>query len=114
MIYLFVGLASSGILARVYLLAHRGGFLLEDASRETLTRIIFEFAGTVFGLIGFVVAFLLFAWWVPILAFVVGYWVVPVFIVKRLTFPLLYNIRFLFTLTSAACSILLISIFFDI
>jgi len=111
MIYLFIGLASSGILARLTLLAHRGGFFLADEANKSMAKVVFELGGTIAGLAGFVVAFLIFAWWVPLLAFAIGYWAIPVFTVNLSTFPLLYSLRFLFTLVSTACSILLIMIF---
>jgi hypothetical protein len=111
MIYLFVGLASSGILARLTLLAHRGEFFLADESNKPMARVVFELVGMIVGIAGFAVAFLIFDWWIPLLAFVIGYWVIPVFTVNLSTFPLLYNLSFLFTLVSAACSILLIMIF---
>ncbi len=113
MIYLFVGLASSGIFARLTLLAHRGGFFLDDQAAKSGTKVAFEFAGMIFGLASFVVSFLLFEWWIPLSALAVGYWVVPLFVVNMSTFHLLYQFGFLFTLVSGACSILLVLIFLN-
>lgn len=104
MIFLFVGLIASGIGARLVLLAHRGGFFLQDEAAKSSGYVVFDLVGTILGLSSFVVSFFLFDWWLPILAFVIGYWVVPGFIINRGSFVFFYPIRVLISLISTGCA----------
>lgn len=104
MIFLFIGLAASGISARLNLLAARGGWLHQENLHKPIAQVIFELLGTVAGLAAFVAAFTFLDWWIPIIAFAIGFWVLPVMVVKESTLGLLYGIRFLLFLVSFSCS----------
>ena len=77
MIYvLFIGMAASGIVARVILLSHRGGFFFEDEARKSPTMVVVDLLGTAIGFAAFVISFLVFDWWWPLIALAVGYWLI--------------------------------------
>ena len=97
-------MAASGISARLNLLAARGGWLHEENLHKPMAQVIFELLGTVAGLAAFVAAFTFLDWWIPIVAFVIGFWVIPVIAVNKSTFGAIYSIRFLLFLVSFSCS----------
>jgi hypothetical protein len=104
MAFLFVGLIAGGIGARLTLLAHRGGFFFQDEAAKSSSMVFFDLLGTILGLSSFIVSFFLFEWWLPVVAFVLGYWVVPVITVSRSSFAFLYSIRLLFAMMSTGCA----------
>ena len=104
MIFLFIGLAASGISARLTLLAARGGWLHQENLHKPMLQVIFELLGTIVGLAAFVAAFTFLDWWIPLIAFAIGFWVLPVVVVKRSNFELLYSTRFLMLLVSFSSS----------
>ena len=77
---------ASGIFARISLLSYRGGWLLEDQFRKSPGITIFEFVCNVVGISAFIISFLLFDWWWPLITFFVGYWLVAPFVVTRASF----------------------------
>ena len=50
MVYIFVGMAFSGIVGRLALLAHRGGLLLEDNAQKSDSVVILELFGLIVGI----------------------------------------------------------------
>ncbi len=114
MIWLFVGMIASGIGARVALLSHRGGWLLEDQARKSNGLTIFELSGTVAGIAAFVVSFLLFQWWVPLVALALGYWFVAPFVVTRTSYPFFYQTQFVTSLVALVCSCILCATYFKV
>lgn len=114
MIFLFVGMIASGIAARVTLLSHRGGWFLEDQTRKSSGMVVFDLIGTVSGLAAFIISFLLFAWWIPIVALVVGYWLIAPFVVTRSSYAFFYQTQVVTALIAMACSIAICGIYFGL
>ena len=105
---LFIGLIAGGLNARVALLSHRGGWLLEDQNAKPIWQVFVELFGTIVGIVGFVFGFLLFPWWAPVVAFAGGFWIVPTFSVSRATYPTFYRCSTLLSLISFGCAAFLI------
>ena len=114
MIFLFVGMIASGISARIALLSYRGGWLLEDQVRKSSGVTIFELVGSVAGISAFIISFLLFDWWWPLIAFFVGYWLLAPFVITRASFAFFYQIQLVITLIAFACSLAIFEIYFDL
>jgi len=114
LIFLFAGLIASGIFARVTLLSHRGGWFLEDQATKSSGMVIFELIGTVSGFAAFIISFLLFNWWWPLIALTFGYWIVAPFIVTRSSYTFFYQTQFITALISLTCSLAILSIYFEI
>ena len=114
MIFLFVGMIASGISARVTLLSHRGGWFYEDEAQKPMPMVIFDLIGTVSGLAAFVISFLLFQWWIPLVALAVGYWIIAPFVVTRLSHAFFYQIQTLTALVALICSGLICAMYFEI
>ena len=112
MVFLFIGMIASGISSRVSLLSHRGGWLLEDQANKSSGMVVFDLIGTVFGIAAFVISFLLFDWWLPLLALAIGYWFVSPFIVTRNSYAFFYQTQFVTTLVSLVCSFAICAIYF--
>lgn len=113
MIFLFVGLIASGISARVTLLSHRGGLFLEDQARKSPGMVVFDLIGTVAGIAAFLISFLLFEWWWPLIALALGYWLIGPLVVTRGTFGFFYQIQFLTALAALLCSLAIFGIYFE-
>ena len=111
-IALFIGQLASGLNARRALLSYRGGILFQEVNSYSNLRNYFELLGTVVGIAGFIVSFFLFPWWVPIVAFVFGFWVVPPFAVSNATFVAMNHISPFFSLVSCGCGAFLIYYYF--
>ena len=86
MVFLFIGLAASGVLARLNLIAARGGWLHIEGQRKPVVQVLFELFGAIIGLAAFAAAFTFLSWWIPLLAFVIGYRVIPGLLVTINTF----------------------------
>jgi hypothetical protein len=114
MIFLFVGMIASGISARVTLLSHRGGWFLEDQVGKSSGMVIFDLVGTVSGIAAFIISFLLFEWWLPLIALALGYWFVAPFVVTRSSYAFFYQCQFVTTLVALACSIAIVDLYFGI
>ncbi len=114
MIFLFVGMIASGIAARVTLLSHRGGWFLEDQAKKTKGMVFFDLLGTVSGIAAFIISFLLFDWWWPLIAFVVGYWLVAPFVVTRSSYAFFYGTQVITALVSLICSLAICAIYFGV
>ena len=114
MIFLFIGMIASGTHARITLLSHRGGWFYIDQARKSFGMILFELFGTFSGLTAFVISFLLFEWWWPLVALSVGYWVIPEFVVTRNSYSFFYQIQFLLSLAALVCSVAICGIYFEI
>lgn len=113
MIYLFVGMALSGIGARLVLLAHRGGFFLQHEAQKSFGVVVLEFLGFLAGIAAFIVSFFLFQWWVPPLALAVGYWLIAPFVVTRNTFAAVWQLKGLLTIGAITCSVMLLNRYFE-
>lgn len=113
MFFLFFGMIASGISARVTLLSHRGGWLLEDHARKSPAMIIFDLIGTVSGIAAFIISFLLFDWWLPLVAMAIGYWLVAPFIVTRNSYAFWYQTQFVTALVAMGCSFAICGIYFE-
>ena len=111
---LFIGMIASGITARVTLLSQRGGWFLEDQARKSGVRVMLDLVGLIAGLAAFFLSFMLFDWWLPILALTFGYWFAAPFIVSRSTYAFFYQIQFMFSLVSLTCSLLICASFFEV
>ena len=114
MIFLFIGMVASGISSRVTLLSHRGGWFLEDQARKSSGMVIFDLIGTVAGIAAFIISFLLFDWWWPLIALAVGYWFVAPFVVTRSSFAFFYQTQFVTALIALACSLTICGIYFEV
>jgi len=108
MVYLFVGLGCSGILARLHLLMARGGWLHQDNMRKPGAQVLFELAGSLSGIASFILSFFLFSWWIPLAALALGYWIIAPIVVTRDSFVTVYTMSFALALVSLACSVLII------
>lgn len=113
MIFLFIGMIASGISSRVSLLSHRGGWLLEDQVRKSVAMVGFDLVGTISGIVAFFLSFLLFDWWLPLVAMIVGYWLIAPLIVTRNTYPLFYHTQIITSSIALACSIAICSMYFS-
>jgi len=111
---LFFGMAASGIAARVTLLIHRGGFFLEDQARKSSGMGAFDLLATVCGLAAFVICFLLFDWWWPLIALAVGYWLVAPFAVAGERFAFFYQTQIVTSLVRMVCSLLICVYYFEL
>lgn len=111
MLVLFLGMASSGVAARVTLLSHRGGWFLEDQKRKSNGMVLFDLIRAVSGWAAFVISFLLFDWWLPLVALGVGYWAIAPLIVKKSSFEFFYETQLMTSLTTLFCSLLILSVF---
>lgn len=111
---LFVGMIANGILARVALLSHRGGFLLRQEASKPIMVVVLELAGAAVGIAAFVLSFFLFAWWWPLIALAIGYWFVAPVVVTRESFALFYQTQFLTALIGLGCSAGICAMFFGI
>jgi hypothetical protein len=69
-----------------------------------MVQVVFELLGMASGIAAFIAAFTFLGWWVPILAFALGYWIIPVILVNKQTFVAFYSLRFLLVLVSFSCS----------
>ena len=98
-------------MGRVTLLAVRGGIFEEGQAVKSTLRVLFDILGTVAGLIGFVISFFLFAWWIPLLCGAVGYWLIAPFLVNANTLGFFYRMQGLLTLASIVCSIMLLNMY---
>lgn len=114
MILLFIGMIASEISARVTLLSHRGGWFLEDQARKSSGMVIFDLIGTVAGIAAFVISFLLFDWWWPLIALAIGYWFVAPFVVTRTSYAFFYQTQIVTALVALGCSIGICAIYFDL
>lgn len=112
--YLFVGMALSGIGARLVLLAHRGGFFLQHEAQKSSGVVVLEFLGFLAGVAAFIVSFLLFQWWIPPLALAIGYWLIAPLVVTRNSFAAVWQMKGLPTIGSIACSMMLLNRYFEI
>ncbi|WP_149587784.1 hypothetical protein [Tabrizicola flagellatus] len=113
MIYLFIGMALSGINARLTLLAHRGGFLLQHEAQKSFGVVLLEFLGFLAGMAAFIVSFFLFSWWIPPLALAIGYWLIAPFLVNRQTFATAWQARGIATIGAITCSVMLLNRYFE-
>lgn len=111
-IVLFVGLTAGGLNARTTLLAYRGGILFEGANRYSIFRNMLELTGTATSIAGFVVSFFLFVWWIPIIAFIAGFWIIPPFVVNHTTFVPFYRASPIISLISCTCAAFVIFEYF--
>ena len=114
MVYLICGMIISGILGRVTLLSTRGGFFHEEQAQKSTISVLIELVGVIAGLIAFVVSFLLFDWWLPLVCLAGGYWVIAPILVNANSWALYQSLRSLLTLGSIGCSIMLIDMQFSI
>lgn len=105
---------ASGISARVTLLSHRGGWFLDDQVKKSSGMVFFDLIGTVSGVTAFIVSFLLFDWWWPLVAMAVGYWIIAPLIVSRQRFWFLYQNQFITSLVAIACSLAICELYFDV
>lgn len=110
----FIGMIASGVIARVTLLSHRGGWFFKDQSRKPIGMIIFDIIVTLLGLIAFVISFMLFNWWIPMVALAFGYWFAAPMIVNRSTYSFFYQTQVMTSLIALICSILIILSFFEV
>jgi len=107
-------MVASGVSARVTLVGHRGGWFLEDQARKSLGMVIFDLIGTVAGIAAFIISFLLFDWWWPLIALAVGYWLVAPFVVTRSSFAFFYQTQSVTSLVALACSLAICGIYFEL
>lgn len=114
MIFLFIGMVASGISARVTLLSHRGGWFLVDQARKTPSMVIFDLIGTISGIAAFVISFLLFQWWIPLVALALGYWVIAPIIVTASSYAFFHQTQILTSLVALTCSSLICAMYFNI
>lgn len=114
MIFLFIGMIASGISARVTLLSHRGGWFLEDQARKSPGMVVFDLIGTVAGIAAFVVSFLLFDWWWPLVALAAGYWFIAPFVVTRTSFAFWYQTQIVTALVALGCSLAICNLYFKV
>lgn len=114
MFWLFLGMAFSGISARLVLLAHRGGFFLQHEAQKSMATVVLEIVGFLAGVGAFIVSFLLFQWWLPLAALALGYWVIAPFVVSRSTFPIVWQGKGFLTVGAITCSVMLLNKYFQL
>ena len=114
MIFLFIGMIASGISGRVTLLSHRGGWFLEDQARKSPGMVAFDLIGMIAGAAAFILSFLLFDWWLPIVALVAGYWIVAPILVNRSRFPFFYQTKFVTAIVALGCSLAICGIYLEV
>ena len=112
--YLICGMIISGILARVTLLSVRGNFFHQDQAQKSNVTVLIELFGVIAGLTAFVLSFLLFSWWLPLVCLALGYWIVAPILVGADSWAFYQSLRPLLTLGSIGCSIMLIDMQFSI
>ncbi|MGB4829243.1 MAG: hypothetical protein WBP18_18585 [Paracoccaceae bacterium] len=114
MVYLFLGMIFSGIDARLTLISHRGGFFLAHEASKSMATVILELLGFLAGIAAFIASFMLFAWWVPLVALAIGYWFVAPAVVNRSSFPAIWAIKGFISIGAISCSTAIILKFFDL
>ena len=114
MIFLFIGMIASGISARVTLLSHRGGWFLEDQARKSPGMVAFDLIGTVAGIAAFIISFLLFSWWWPLVALAVGYWLSAPLLVTRASFAFWYQTQYATAFVALVCSQVICGLYFKV
>jgi len=112
-IALFVSQLASGLNARKSLLAFRGGIFNQELRSYTILKHVLELLGTIAAIGGFVSSFAIFPWWIPMVAFVIGFWIVPPFAVNNRTFVFIYAISPLLSILSCGCGAFLVYQYFN-
>lgn len=102
--FLVLGQTATGLVLRIVLLSHRGGFYLEDQARRSNIAVFLDFLFVLLSFGTFFLGFFLFDWWVPIVGLVAGTILAPnIMINGEKLFWAFYPLRTLITLFGIVC-----------
>ncbi|MEZ5825231.1 MAG: hypothetical protein R3C97_10985 [Geminicoccaceae bacterium] len=111
-IFLFIGAIVGGMLIGAYKLAGETGKSVEHPADVIPAVALIEHVSFFLGIVGVIFSFLLFEWWIPLIALATGYALVAPIIVNERTFEFFYKNRTILNLVKTVCSIALCGIYF--
>lgn len=113
MIFLFVGMIASALVARVVFLRNRAGWVPQDLERPA-GGTGFYLMESIVNMAALVVSFFLFTWWMPLIALFIGHVMVAPRAVNPDRYAFFYQNQFAIALISLCCSLAIFGIYYGL